>query len=159
MKMTGIRLLGATLCLAVSGVVLAQDASPIQITNAVYQEVDDTADGDVVKKLVPVARVVPGDDVIYVISYSNKGENEATDVVIDNPIPDELTFVDDGKTPATSVSVDNGKTFGALDALFVLGADGEPRPARTDDVTNLRWVLDRLAPGTAGAVSFRARVK
>ena len=162
MNTSSIRMLGMALCVAVCGIAYAQgatQASAVQITNAVFQEVDDAAKGDFVKKLVPAKTVVPGDAVVYVISFSNKGKDAATDVVIDNPIPGELVFVDDSKTPATSVSVDNGKTFGALDTLFVLGADGEPRAARADDVTNLRWVMASLAPGTAGAVSYRARVK
>src|SRR5690606_6114135 len=105
MKISGIRLLGAMLCIAVSGVAAAQDASPIQISNAVFQEVEVKADdGSVATKLVPAAKVVPGAEVVYEISYRNNGTEPATDLAIDNPLPKEVVFVDASVQP-TTVSV------------------------------------------------------
>lgn len=142
------------------GAAFAQATSPIEITNAVYQQVEvKAADGKITTKLVPAARVVPGGEVVYEIDYGNNGTQAATDVVINNAVPKDLELVGEGATPATVVSVDGGATYGKLSDLFVLGKDGEPRPARTADVTNLRWVLARLAPGAKGKVTFRAKVK
>lgn len=151
--------LGVLFGVSVAGHAFAQ-ANPVQITNAVYQEVDVKAkDGKVTKKMVPAAKVVPGTEVVYEIGYSNSGTQSATGVTINNPVPKGLELVGEGDTPATSVSVDGGVTYGKLADLFVLGKDGEPRPARTADVTNLRWDLAQLAPGAKGKVSFRAKVK
>lgn len=159
MKISGIRLLGAMLCIAVSGVSAAQDASPIQVTNAVFQEVEVKADdGSVTTKLVPAARVVPGGEVVYRLEYRNNGDQPATNVNIDNPLSAELVFVSADTAP-TAVSVDGGESFGELAELFVIGSDGEPRPAKAADVTNLRWTVPSLAPGASGSVSFRALVK
>jgi len=158
MKISGIRLLGFALGLAVSGVVFAQDASPIQITNAVFQEVEvKAADGTVDKKLVPATAVVPGGEVVYEITYQNSGSDTATDVVINNPLPEELSYVG-SSVRVDAFSVDGGKTFGKLADLKVETADG-PRAAEAADVTNLRWIVDSLAPGAKGVVGFRARVK
>lgn len=152
--------LGVVFGLFVASHAFAQSASPVQITNAVYQQVDVKGkDGKITRKMVPAAKVVPGSEVVYEIGYANNGTQSATGVTINNPVPKGLEFVGDGDTPATAVSVDGGKSYGKLAALFVLGKDGEPRPARTADVTNLRWDLAVLAPGAKGKVMFRAKVK
>jgi len=154
--------LGAVVGVCVAGHAFAQAAAEgqLKLTNAVYQEVQVTgADGKVTRKLVPATRVAPGGEVIYEIEYANGGKRVATDVVISNPLPNELLFEDDSKTPATDMSVDHGKTYGKLAQLTVTGADGKPRPARTSDVTDLRWVIPSIAAGAKGKVSFRARVK
>ena len=152
--------LGVLVGVCVAGHALAQAASPVKLTNAVYQELQVKAkDGKVTTKLVPAAKVVPGTEVVYEIGYSNNGTQSATGVTINNPVPKGLELVGEGDTPATSVSVDGGVTYGKLAELFVLGNDGEPRPARMADVTNLRWVIAQLAPGASGKVSFRAKVK
>jgi uncharacterized repeat protein (TIGR01451 family) len=152
--------LGALVGVCFAGHAFAQAANPVHIASAVYQEVDVKGDdGKVTKKLVPAAKVVPGGEVVYEIGYSNNGTQNATGVTINNPVPTGLELLNEGDTPATSVSVDGGVTYGKLADLFVLDKDGEPRPARTADVTNLRWVLDQLAPGAKGKVTFRAKVK
>ena len=180
MKISGTRLLGVTLCLAVSGIASAQDASPaqttpahtgpvqtspvqtspIEITNTVFQEVEATAaDGSTSKKLVPAAKVVPGGEVVYYIDVVNHGDTAAADIAINNAVPAGLVLSGDPKPAASEVSVDGGETFGNLAALAVTGADGAQRAAQLTDVTNLRWVIATLAPGAKAQVVFRARVK
>lgn len=142
------------------GAAFAQAASPIQVSNAVYQEVQVKApDGKVTMKLVPAAKVVPGDEVVYEINFANTGKETATDVAINNPVPAQLTFVDTAGAPLATVSVDGGKAYGKLAALTVAGADGQARAAQSADVTHLRWVLAAIPPGSKGKVSFKARVK
>lgn len=151
--------LGALAWLCMASQAFAQSA-PVTLTNNVFQEVEVLAeDGTLTTELVPAARVVPGDEVIYELAYGNAGEEVVTDVVIDNPLPEHLELVSQGDTLATAVSVDGGVTYGRLEDLFVLGADGEPRPARVADVTHLRWVIAELAPGATGRITYRARVR
>jgi hypothetical protein len=55
------------------------------------------------------------------------------------------------------VSVDAGKSWGALASLKVKGADGKPRAAQGSDVTHVRWKLrDPVRAGEQGSVSYRA---
>lgn len=158
-KLDGRRWALALICCAcIGGHAFAQPA--ITLTNDVFQETEvRTEDGAVIKRLVPAVRVLPGEEVVYEIGYSNNGEQVATNVTIDNPLPEHLELIGETETPATVVSVDGGRTYGKLESLFVLGEDGEPRPARIADVTHLRWVIAELAPGATGKVSYRARVK
>ncbi|HEU4814127.1 MAG TPA: hypothetical protein VFS99_07865 [Xanthomonadaceae bacterium] len=149
--------LGAAVLFSV-GIVNAQGVFDVQ--GAVYQDIEvRTPEGEVETKRVPVARVVPGNEVIYEITYANQGDAPITEVAIDNPVPPQLTFVDVEGVPFTAVSVDGGEAYGALEALTVTAEDGGTRPAQAADVTHLRWVLGVIDPGAGGKVAFKARVK
>lgn len=150
--------LGAAVLLCV-GVVHA--AGELQLDNQVFQEIEvQTEDGRIEVQQVPAARVVPGDEVTYVINYRNVGDQPLDDVAITNPIPVQLVYVDaSGVVPVTEVSVDDGVEYGPLAELTVPGPDGEPRPATAEDVTHLRWIIPVLPAGADGAVSFTARVR
>jgi uncharacterized repeat protein (TIGR01451 family) len=152
-------LVAACLLFAVAPAAAAQDA--LELRNAVFQDVEvKAADGTMHKERVPAAKVVPGSEVIYVITYQNVGKQPATDVVITNPIPSELAYRPEpqpGPTAAPEVSVDAGKSWGALAKLVVTGDDGKPRPAQGSDVTHVRWKLGTpVKAGEQGSVSYRA---
>jgi uncharacterized repeat protein (TIGR01451 family) len=139
----------------------AAAADSLELHNAVFQEVDVTAaDGTTHRERVPAEKVVPGSEVIYVITYHNTGAQPATDVVITNPIPDALAYrpeLGPGPSALPEVSVDAGKSWGALASLKVKGADGKPRAAQGSDVTHVRWKLrDPIRAGEEGSVSYRA---
>ncbi len=140
----------------------AKAASELRLTNAVFQEIEVKGeDGKVERKTVPAARVVPGTEVFYVISYQNAGDKAAEKVAITNPVPKDLEYIAAiGPSIAEEVSVDAGKTYGALTALTVTLPDGNTRPAKASDVTHVRWKLaSALKPGDEGKVSFRAKLK
>lgn len=140
---------------------VANAAGKLEVTNAVFQEIEVKAeDGRVERRQVPATRVIPGTEVIYVISYRNAGDGPVANVAITNPVPAELRYVDSaGPVQVSEVSVDAGETYGDLAELSVPGPDGQPRAAEPADVTHLRWSLPALAAGSEGAVSFKARVR
>ncbi|HUP92612.1 MAG TPA: hypothetical protein VM074_10230 [Solimonas sp.] len=136
-------------------------AETLQLVNQVYQEVTQTgADGRKEVRRVPAAKVVPGDEVLYVITYKNVGAKPADDVVVANPLAPELQYKAGSATGANAtaeVSVDGGKTFGELGQLTVASADGKRRAALAGDVTHVRWRLkSSIKPEQQGEVSFRA---
>lgn len=102
--------------------------------------------------------VVPGDDLVFTISYKNQNDQPATDFVITNPLPDAVAFAGDASNMA-QFSVDNGVSWGALQDLQITDENGTTRPAQNGDVTHLRWVIDSIAPGASGNVTFRGAVK
>jgi uncharacterized repeat protein (TIGR01451 family) len=112
---------------------------------------------------VPVARVVPGDEVIYTFNYTNIGEEPADNVVITDPVPEHMVYTEGsakGAETAITFSVDKGTTYDLPIKLTVVGADGKKRPAKGSDYTHIKWTLQRaLAPGEKGRVSFRARLE
>jgi len=109
------------------------------------------------------ANVVPGDTVIYTVTYLNSGDDPATDVVIKNPVPEHMVYLDksaEGAGTRIDFSVDHGKSFGPADTLQVKGARGKERQGTAADITHIRWVLEQpLEKGSKGSVSFRAKVK
>ena len=114
------------------------------------------------KKLQALTRAAPGTEVIYVMNYLNKGKKPADGVVLTNPVPKELVYVNGSQQGAGArfdLSVDGGKSFGALEALTVPGVDGKPRAATAADVTTLRWTVSSMKPGAAGKVTYRALLK
>lgn len=137
----------------------AYAAGKISIKNAAFVEkVKTQKNGKKVKSIEPAVQVVPGEEVIFVITYRNDGEKPSTDVVITNPIPKHMTYKSasgDGKE-VTQVSVDGGKKFGQLKNLKVKTKKKE-RQASLGDVTHVKWTLaDALPPKKGGKVRLRA---
>lgn len=140
---------------------LALAAGPLEIASSMMVEAKSrAADGSTATELVKADRVVPGDRVVFVLSYRNTGAQPLGGVVIANPVPAQLAYrAPAAGTPAPEVSVD-GRTYGALSALRVAAADGASRVATADDVTHLRWRLPRpIAPGASGRFAYQAVLK
>lgn len=138
----------------------AEEQGHLNVTTTVQKEevtLNDSGEREV--KLVQATSVVPGDSVIYTITFRNISDEPAEHVVITNPVPENLTYIDGSAFgPGTLVefSVDGGKTYGSADELTVADTSGV-RTARAEDFTHLRWVLqDDLAAGSQAYASFRA---
>jgi uncharacterized repeat protein (TIGR01451 family) len=130
--------------------------SPLQVTSSVLVEQrSKAADGTVKIALAPAKHAVPGDHVVFALSYKNNGNQPLANVVFNNPVPAGIAYrgAAQGSTEPL-VSVD-GKTFGALSTLRVAG-----RPATLADVTHVRWTLATpIAAGSAGRLAFAAVLK
>ena len=144
----------------------AQQMSTIQLTSVAEVEVTEkNAQGEkeVKRKEAALAKVVPGDLVIFTTRYVNTGKQPAGNVTVMNPVPEHMTYVDksaEGKGARIDFSVDGGKTYGSPDKLTVKDGQGRARPALARDYTHIRWVLTApLAPEGTGSVSFRAQLK
>ena len=139
---------------------IAQEQGHLDVTTVVQkQEFIVDAAGETDTRLVPAATIVPGDRVIYTITFQNISDDAAEDVVITNPIDDSLTYVDGSAFgPGTEIqfSVDGGQSFAKREALTV-DEDGEIRPAEAKDFTHIRWVMQQdLAAGAQGMARFAA---
>ena len=145
-------------------------ASMVQIER---DEVD--AKGKTVTKLFTPndVSVVPGDKLIFTLSYKNIGSTPAANFVATNPMPGPVTFTSANEDWA-EVSVDGGKNWGKLVSLTVnekkaaapsegnseTVAQSTSRSARASDVTHVRWVFPQdIKAGKSGTLSFRGSVK
>jgi len=140
----------------------AQEQGHLNVRTIVQKEkviVNDA--GETERRLVPADTVVPGDDVVYTITFTNISDESAANVVITNPIADSLTYVAGsafGPGTVIEFSVDGGQTFGNADDL-VVGTNGGQRPAGVDDFTHVRWTFEYdLDAGAQGLARFRARL-
>ena len=154
---------GMFLLFAASTVIAtAQESGHLNVTTTVQKEevtIDEA--GNRTTQLVDATKVVPGDEVIYTVTFSNISDAPAENVIITNPLPEQLTYVDDSAFgPGADIvfSVDGGKTFGRPDELTV-SVDGVPRSATARDFTHIRWVMAAdIAAGSQGMSQFRARL-
>lgn len=115
--------------------------------------------GETEKRLVTADVVVPGESVFYTITFTNIGDEPADNVVITNPIAEDLMYVDGsafGPGMDIQFSVDGGVTFAAANELTI-AEDGEVRDAQAADFTHVRWVMQNdLEAGAQGVARFAA---
>lgn len=135
----------------------------IELKNEVQMEQAYTdAQGKQATQLVAPGKVVPGNEVIYTITAKNVCDKPASAVVINNPVPEHMTYVMNsamGVGTDMTFSVD-GKSFAKLDSLSVKNADGSTRTPHADDIKSIRWIYSTpINAGQSGFVRFRARVQ
>ncbi len=149
--------------LALSLQVVAQEQGHLNVTTTVQkQEVTVNDSGEAETRLVAAGTVVPGESVVYTITFQNISDEPAANVVITNPISEDLTYVDGsafGPGTVIQFSTDGGQNYAAADELTVID-DGVSRPAGPDDFTHIRWVMqNELAVGAQGTARFTAVLK
>lgn len=142
----------------------AQGQGHIKLTSRAWQEKQVfNSEGKKELKRVPAAKVLPGDEVIFTISYENIGKQAAENAEITDPIPAHMTYTPNsaqGAGTRITFSVDGGKTYAMPGKLFIFDAAGRKYPARPQDYTHIRWTFEKpLPPGAKGEVSFRAVLK
>lgn len=156
-------LVALVLALAAPLALAAQEGSIVVKTVAEKEQVVTLPDGKKQTRLVPAQPVVPGEEVIYTVTFQNVGQDAATDVAVVNPVPEHTTYVaGSAGGPGTEVafSVDGGRSWGAPEQLKVRGADGAERAATPADYTHVRWVLKNpLTPGAVAFARYRVVVK
>jgi len=119
-----------------------------------------------VTKRIPAKSIEPGELLFYTLNYENAGDEAATDVVFNNPIPANTFYVTDsasGKNSQITFSADNGKTFTRPTQVTYefKKPDGKvvTRKASPEQYTNIRWVVNKIDPGKKGQLRFQVRVK
>jgi uncharacterized repeat protein (TIGR01451 family) len=140
----------------------AQQACVSLKTEAQKEETYTDAQGKQQKRVVPPGKVVPGDEIIWTITATNSCDQPAEKVVVNNNVPEHMTYVaDSAMGPGTDIvySLD-GKAFAKASDLKVREADGTTRTARADEIKSIRWTLGvAIAPKSMAFVRYRAKVK
>jgi uncharacterized repeat protein (TIGR01451 family) len=162
MKTTRVALAVASL-LAFANAAHAADKGCIELKTVAESEQEFTNDaGQKAKRLVPAAKVVPGDEVIWTITAKNVCDKAADSIVIANPVPEQMSYVANsamGVGADITYSID-GKQFSAPTAIVVHDANGSARTASPDEYRAVRWTYKTtFAPGATAFVRYRALVK
>lgn len=120
-------------------------------------------DGVKIMQKVPADKVIPGEEVIYTITFTNSGDRPAENLVVKNPIPEHMNYVGGsaaGENSVITYSVDNGQSFDVPGKLTVKDTQGKTQAAEASDYTHVCWTLtEPVAPNSSGMVSFRARLE
>ncbi len=124
----------------------AHAAPPVALNSNVYVEYA----GESGRVLQPAARLRPGDRVVTIVTWKRAAPGGGT-FTVTNPLPRTLQF-EDSAADGQEVSVDGGRTWGQIGALWL----GE-RIAAPEDVTHVRWRIATPAP--AGRIAYSAIVR
>lgn len=105
--------------------------------------------------------MVPGTIVGYRITIKNTGKEAAKDLVINNPIPANTTYIADsarGAEARIDYSVDGGKTFAQPAELFVV-KNAQKVQASVVDYTHIRWTFNKaLAPQNSTTAQYTVKL-
>ena len=100
------------------------------------------------------------------MKYINVGDEPATEIRIENPIPELTVYVTDsaaGEGTTIVFSADGGENYNPRDEVTyevaVFGGGTDQRKASADRFTNIRWMIDQVPPGSSGEVSFQVTVQ
>ena len=149
-----------------TGYVIVAQAQTVELVTKAEREVEVVEKGVKVKKVAPAQKMVPGDEVLYTVTYTNKTAKPAEKIAVTNPVPRHTRYKDGsaaGEGADITYSVDGGKSFATPDKLTVAIKDKSGkdivRPASAAEYTHIRWLLKQnVAPGQSGSVRFRAGI-
>lgn len=160
-----LRFLSASAALLCSGLLIAgvaQAAPQVSVAVKVERDVETTdASGSAAVARVEAGDAAPGETLFYTITYANSGDQPATNVKLDNPVPDGASFIAGsawGEGTEMLFSIDGGNSFKKAAAL-TYSQGGETRTAAPEQYNALRWVVPDIQPGTSGSVGFSVLVK
>jgi uncharacterized repeat protein (TIGR01451 family) len=153
--------------LAVLLIPVAAHAKPlITISMATEKEVTVVKNGQKVTTKVAATRITQGDVMFYTMTYTNSGDEAATSVVLNDPIPPGTVYLPGsafGAGADITFSIDGGKTYAkpALLVYEVKRPDGsmEKRTASPEEYTDIHWEVKVIKPGETGKVGFEVIVK
>lgn len=154
----------AAVLLVTASAAWAKPQMSISITTS--KEVMETVNGAKVKKLVPTKKAAAGDTLVYTLAYSNKGNEAATDAVVDNPVPAGMSYIDNSAIGAgadITFSIDGGKSYKKPSLLSyeikLPNGTVQKYTARPEEYTHIRWTIKQVPAGTGGSLGFSARIK
>lgn len=145
---------------------LAWAAPKIDIVLTAEVEVKEVVDGKDVVNRIPAAEAEPGQTIFYTLTYRNSGDEKATKVNLNDPIPKETMYVSGsafGEGTTITFSADNGQSWQEETRVTykIKNADGSvtENTASPDQYTHIRWTLDNVPAGFGGIVGFEAMVR
>jgi len=130
------------------------------------KEVKLQENGQTVIKRVAAESVEPGEAIFYTLTYTNTGDQKATNVIVNNPVPGGVEYLSQsayGEGSTILFSIDKGQTFKQPQDLLVAYTlhDGKQmsRQAYASEYTNIRWVVGEVPAGGSGVLGFQVKVK
>ena len=154
-----------TICLVVIAT-FALAAAQITIESTIEKQESAQVDGKQQIRYVPAETTVPGDTLKFTLVYKNIGDEPATDVVLNNPVPTGTRYIPETATDSEGYdllfSIDGGATYKKpaqlTHTVTLQNGSKESRVAGPEQYTNVRWRISDIPPGVTGQISFNALV-
>jgi uncharacterized repeat protein (TIGR01451 family) len=160
--MNGKKAIVAAVLLTLTAGAYAADKACVELKTSAETEHEVIEQGQKVKRLAPAGKVLPGDEVVWTITATNVCKTPTDNVVIANPVPEQMTYVT-GSATGTGADIAyslDGKEFKGASDLTVRASDGTARAAHADEYRAIRWTYkNAFAPGATAFVRYRALVK
>lgn len=122
----------------------------------------EAADGTISIKLEPATEVIPGEELVYSINFTNDSKANADNIVLTMPVPAEVSYIENSATStgaAVAFSVDGGQSFAPRGDLKVTVA-GQERDAVSEEITHIRWTFtEAVGAGQSGSLVYKAVLK
>jgi uncharacterized repeat protein (TIGR01451 family) len=138
----------------------------VSVSITAEKEVTVVKNGQKVTKKVTATKIDPGDVIFYTLNYINSGDEAATGVVLDDPIPLGTVYLPGsayGIGAEITFSIDSGKMFKKASLLTyeiqLPNGKTEKRVASPEEYTSVRWVIDKVDAGAKGTAGFQVRIK
>ena len=134
-------------------------------SNSAQEKMVINAEGIEELQILPIDKIVPGDVVVYSNNIVNNSDKSATDLVIVNPIPKHMEYIQSSLSCDTSTgcnklfSIDGGASFKERNQLFVTDNKGGVRIAYANEITTVKWILNQLAVHSKTELKFKAKLK
>jgi len=109
-------------------------------------------------KWVKAAKVIPGTKIRYVNTMSNNGNKTAQNLVITNPVPKHMLYVDGSAKCSNGCNIIyslDGKKFDISANLFIT-ENGKKRAAKAMEYKAIRWIVQTLDAKQSSSVQFDA---
>jgi len=143
--------------------VFAEDGKIVLSNKVLKQVIKKDKHGKTTYDFVEPKTAIPGDVMVYTITFENIGDQAADGIVINDPVPNNSKYRMGsavGKNTTISFSIDAGKNFGNPEDLVVKDKNGKEWTAKPESYTHIRWVYNKpLAPGEKAEVSFKTQIK
>lgn len=155
-----------TLLALIAAPVMALADPDLSIQMVAEREITVVENGEEITRRVPTLEIESGAKLYFTLQIQNEGDEAATNVVVDNPIPEATTYVDGsagGASTRVMFSIDNGETYASADELTyeftTFSGETETRRARPEMYTDVRWVMESVPPGSEGELYFQVTVE
>jgi uncharacterized repeat protein (TIGR01451 family) len=138
----------------------------VSVSITAEKDVTSVKNGQKTTRKVAATKIDAGDVVFYTMNYVNSGNEAATSVVLDDPIPQGTAYLPGSASGAgaeITFSIDGGKSYKKPSLLIyeLKNPNGsiEKRTASPEEYTHIRWVINKIDAGARGTVSFQVRIK
>lgn len=138
----------------------------VKVAMTAEKEITVVESGKTIVKRVAADTVESGQTIFYTLTVSNSGDEKATNVILNNPVPEGTAYVADtafGEGSTIRFSVDGGKQFKDPSRLVVkvkkAGGGMESKVAGPDRYTHIRWTITEVPAGERLTLGYQVSVK